>query len=74
MPKSIRDDGARLYILWTSSQALPAVSAIGDQGHEEVVNGYMRGDAFVIDRLYNRLIFRIDKATAFARRKNLKAR
>lgn len=74
LPISIRDDGRRIYLRWGASQALPAVFAVGDQGREEVVNGYMRDDVFVIDRVYGRLVFRIDKARAFANRKLARAR
>jgi type IV secretion system protein VirB9 len=74
LPISIQDDGARVYLRWSASQALPAVFAVGDQGQEEVVNGYMRDDTFVIDRVYGRLVFRIDKARALASRKLARAR
>lgn len=67
-PASVRDDGVRTEVRWSLAQAIPAVFAIGDQGREEVVNGYMRDDVFVIDRVYTRLVFRIDHAEATARR------
>ena len=41
---------------------------IGVNGEEEVVDGYMRGDVFTIDRVYGQLVFRIDKKRARARR------
>lgn len=67
-PHSLSDDGARTRILFAPGQALPAVFAIGPTGEEEVVNGYMRGDAFEIDRVFDRLVFRIDRDKATARR------
>ncbi|GAA3786325.1 hypothetical protein GCM10022600_02540 [Qipengyuania pelagi] len=67
-PQAIGDDGTRTRILFAPGQALPAIFAIGPTGDEEVVNGYMRGDAFEIDRVYERLVFRIDKDKATARR------
>jgi len=67
-PQAIGDDGTRTRILFAPDQALPAIFAIGPTGDEEVVNGYMRGDAFEIDRIYDRLVFRIDKDKATARR------
>ena len=67
-PQAIGDDGRRTRILFAPGQALPAIFAIGPTGDEEVVNGYMRGDAFEIDRVYERLVFRIDKDKATARR------
>jgi len=67
-PQDIRDDGARTYITYHSEQALPAVFAIGQTGDEEMVNGHMRGDVFVIDRVYSELVFRLDGERARARR------
>ncbi|RDC58908.1 hypothetical protein HME9302_00084 [Alteripontixanthobacter maritimus] len=67
-PAAIGDDGFKTQIQYAPGQALPAVFAIGPAGEEEVVNGYMRGDFFVIDRVYNELVFRIDRKRAVARR------
>lgn len=67
-PQDIRDDGYRTYITYFPNQALPAVFAIGQTGEEEMVNGHMRGDAFVIDRVYSELVFRLDDERARARR------
>ena len=68
-PAAIHDDGQRTSITFGPDQALPAVFAIGPTGKEEVVNGYMRGDVFVIDRVHQQLVFRIDKEKATARRR-----
>ena len=67
-PASIRDNGRKTVITYAPTQPLPAVFAIGATGDEEVVDGYMRGDAFVIDRVHAELVFRIDKEKATARR------
>jgi len=67
-PASIRDNGAKTAIEYASGQALPAVFAIGPTGEEEVVDGYMRDGLFIIDRVHEELVFRIDKAKATARR------
>ncbi|MEP3050465.1 MAG: TrbG/VirB9 family P-type conjugative transfer protein [Erythrobacter sp.] len=67
-PASIRDNGDKTVIEYAAGQPLPAVFAIGPSGDEEVVDGYMRGDRFVIDRVHERLVFRIDKEKATARR------
>lgn len=67
-PASIRDDGARTVIAFPDGAALPAVFAIGPSGSEQVVNGYMRGDVFVIDEVWTELVFRIDAKKATARR------
>ena len=67
-PVSVRDNGEKTVITYAPDQSLPAVFAIGPTGDEEVVDGYMRGDVFVIDRVHQELVFRIDKDKATARR------
>ncbi len=67
-PASITDDGTKTWITYAPGQPLPAVFAIGPTGEEQVVNGYMRGDAFEIDRVWEELVFRIDREKATAQR------
>ncbi len=67
-PVSVRDNGEKTIITYAPDQALPAVFAVGPTGDEEVVDGYMRGDVFVIDRVHQELVFRIDRENATARR------
>ena len=67
-PSDIFDDGRKTWIAFAPDRPLPAVFAIGASGKEEVVNGYMRGDFYVLDRVYERLVFRIDREKATARR------
>jgi type IV secretion system protein VirB9 len=67
-PSAIQDDGVRTTIDFAPDQALPAVFAIGPSGKEQVVNGHMRSGKFVIDRVWQELIFRIDKEKATAKR------
>ncbi len=67
-PEKVSDDGSKTRILYNPGQALPAVFAIGPTGEEEVVNGFMRDGEFVIDRVYEVLIFRIDRNKAKATR------
>jgi type IV secretion system protein VirB9 len=67
-PTMIRDDGTKVSIQWSVTQAIPAVFALDAQGQEQMVNGYMRGDVFVIDRVFDHLVFRIDKAMSRADR------
>ena len=67
-PQMIVDDGTRTWITFGNEQSLPAVFAIGPNGKEQVVNGYMRGSDYVIDRVHAELIFRIDKEKASAKR------
>lgn len=69
-PVSVRDNNEKTVITYAPDQALPAVFAIGPTGEEEVVDGYMRGDVFVIDRVHEELAFRIDKEKATAERNN----
>jgi type IV secretion system protein VirB9 len=67
-PKSIRDDGRKTFIEWASDQAIPATFAIGPTGEEQMIDGYMRGGLYTLDRVYDELIFRIDRKKANARR------
>ncbi|TMM46663.1 TrbG/VirB9 family P-type conjugative transfer protein [Qipengyuania marisflavi] len=67
-PLSVRDDGRHTFIEFAQDAPLPAIFAIGATGDEQLVNGYMRGDRFVIDRVWSELVFRIDKKRATARR------
>lgn len=67
-PLSVSNDGSKTYIRWAPDQPIPAVFALEAAGHEETINGYMRDGAFTIDRVYDRLIFRIDKRQATATR------
>ncbi len=67
-PLSIRDNGEKTVIEYAVGQALPAVFAIGPSGEEEVVDGYMRDGKFVIDRVHQKLVFRIDREKARAER------
>lgn len=65
-PSSITDDGERTYIEWPADSAMPAVFAIDGQGRETLVNGNMRDGRYVIDSVLQKLVFRIDSATANA--------
>lgn len=67
-PQSVRDNGVKTVITYAPGQPLPAVFAIGATGDEEVVDGYMRGDLFIIDRVHRELVFRIDRDRATAKR------
>lgn len=67
-PAAMSDDEVRTYIEWPRDQAIPATFAIGPTGDEQMVDGYMRGGIYTIDRVYETLIFRIDKQSAKASR------
>lgn len=73
-PSLIRDDGVKTYLEWDPSVPIPAIFAVDRLGREEMVNGFMRGQTFVIDRVYDRLLFRIDRAEAEARRQPVRRR
>ncbi len=73
-PSLISDDGNKTYLQWLEDQSMPAVFGIGPSGNEEMVEGYMRGGTFTIDRVYDQLIFRIDNKKASAKRLNAKRR
>lgn len=73
-PSRISDDGRYTYIEWPRDRGIPAVYALDAQGREGLVNGMMRDDVFVIDSVSERLIFRIDRATARATRVEQRAR
>lgn len=67
-PVGIRDDGEKTYILFSPDQMLPAIFAISPTGDETLTNGYMRGADFVLDRVWDELVFRIDGKKATAKR------
>jgi type IV secretory pathway VirB9-like protein len=67
-PAVISDDGAKTFIEWPGDQAVPATFALGPTGDEQMVDGYMRGGIYTIDRVYQTLVFRIDKQSATATR------
>ena len=73
-PSRISDDGTHTYIEWPEDRALPAVYAVNEQGQETLINGGMRDGIWVIDGIANRLVFRIDRATATANRIQQRAR
>jgi type IV secretion system protein VirB9 len=65
-PSRISDDGQRTQVQWPEDRDLPAVFAIDARGRETLVNGMMHGDTLVIDGVFQRLVFRIDRAVARA--------
>ena len=67
-PIQISDDGTRTFLVWGEDQALPAVFSVNPFGDEEIVDGYMRAGIYTIDRVYPRLVFRIDRKAAKAER------
>lgn len=67
-PIAIDDDGAKTYIAFAPDRPLPAIFAIDALGRETLVDGAMRDGHYVLDSVRQKLIFRLDKATASATR------
>ncbi len=65
-PGRITDDGERTYIEWDRDVEMPAVFALNEQGQEILVDGYMRGGLYTIDRVYPQILFRLDRGFARA--------
>lgn len=71
-PAAISDDGKRTTITWGHDTPLPAIFASDPQGREAIVNGRMVDDAYVIEGVAPRYVFRLGKAQAIATRRCLK--
>lgn len=71
-PSRIWDDGYFTYIQWPETAELPAVFSRGSDGREVIAEGMMMGEAYVLDRVHDNLIFRIDSQVAAARRGTFK--
>lgn len=67
-PAAIDDDGSKTFISFAARGALPAVYVSDAKGNEALVNGYVRDGLYVIDSVAPRLVFRLDKRVAYARR------
>lgn len=67
-PFAISDDGVHTYIDFPADADLPATYVLDKTGRETLVNGNMRGGLYVLDRVADRLIFRIDRHHAYAKR------
>lgn len=68
-PTLIWDDGEKTFLDWPEGSEAPAIFAIDAGGNESLVNSYFRDGRFVIDAVYSRLLFRLDRMTARADRK-----
>lgn len=68
-PSLIWDDGEKTFLDWPDGVEAPAIFAIDGAGEETLVNSYHRDGSFVIDAIYTRLLFRLDRLTATADRK-----
>jgi type IV secretion system protein VirB9 len=68
-PSLIWDDGEKTFLDWPEGIEAPAIFAIDAAGNESLVNSYHRDGRFVIDAVYPRLLFRLDRLIATADRK-----
>ena len=71
---SMSDDGVFTSIVWPPDVPMPAVYAIGESGASALVNGQVRGGAYVIEGTSSRYCFRRGTEQTCARRKLLKHR
>jgi type IV secretion system protein VirB9 len=67
-PSVIHDDGVHTYLEWPEDVSMPAVFGIDETGGEVLVDGYVRGGIYTLDRVYDRLVFRMGKLRARAQR------
>jgi type IV secretion system protein VirB9 len=72
-PSLIWDDGQKTFLDWPENIEAPAIFAIDGAGNESLVNSYYRDGRFVIDAVYSRLLFRLDRLTARAERKAVRS-
>lgn len=70
-PVSVYQEGVRTIIEWPDDAALPGIFMI-ENGNEALVNGEMQDGRFVIPGMPEKLVFRLDRKTAYATRKALK--
>lgn len=67
-PNQVFDDGIRTYIKFSVEQSMPAIYAENESGSEQLIDGKVRGEYFVIDAINRRLIFRLGNKTGYATR------
>lgn len=70
-PASVYQEGMRTIVEWPPEMPLPAIFTWED-GHEALVNGEMEDGRFVIAGAPAKLIFRLDRKTAYATRQPVK--
>lgn len=70
-PSSVVQEGSQTLLEWPESAPLPGIFMI-ENGSESLVNGEMQDGRFVIAGTPEKLIFRLDRLTAYATRKPLK--
>jgi type IV secretion system protein VirB9 len=71
-PSSVVQEGKRTIIEWPEEAALPGIFML-ENGNEALVNGEMQDGRFGIPGTPEKLIFRLDRKTAYATRKAVKS-
>jgi type IV secretion system protein VirB9 len=71
LPSSVTQEGARTVLEWAEDVALPGIFTL-ENGSESLVNGEMQDGQFIIVGTPAKLIFRLDRQTAYATRKTIK--
>lgn len=69
-PESVYQEGTRTILEWPEDTPLPGIFAV-ENGAEAIVNGEMQDGRFVIAGTPAKLVFRLDRETAYATRKPL---
>ena len=67
-PESVYQEGTRTILEWPEDTPLPGIFAV-ENGDEAIVNGEMQDGRFVIAGTPAKLVFRLDRETAYATRK-----
>ena len=70
-PIDVYQEGTQTMLEWPEDMALPAIFTL-DNGDEAIVNGEMQDGRFVIAGTPAKLVFRLDRKTAYATRKPVK--
>ena len=69
-PESVYQEGTRTILEWPEDTPLPGIFAV-ENGDEAIVNGEMQDGRFVITGTPAKLVFRLDRETAYATRQPL---
>lgn len=72
-PTRIYQEGTRTILEWSDSRDMPGIF-IEENGSETLVNGEMQEGRFVIPGAPAKIIFRLDRKTAYAQRQNVPAK
>jgi type IV secretion system protein VirB9 len=71
LPSSVYQEGMHTILEWPEDMPLPAIFTL-ENGSESLVNGEMQDRRFMIPGMPTKLIFRLDRLTAYATRKPIK--